>query len=41
MIRVPRSRTRPVPQHRMQVFWTTGATRLLWIEKRFPNVIFE
>jgi hypothetical protein len=40
MIRLPRSRIRPVPQHRTQVCWTTGATRLLWIEKRFPNVIF-
>jgi hypothetical protein len=41
MMKLPRSRTRQVPQHRMQVFWTTGATSLLWIEKRFPNVIFE
>jgi len=40
MIRLPRSRTWPVPQHRTQVCWTAGATRLLWIEKRFPNVIF-
>jgi hypothetical protein len=40
-IRWPRSLTRPVPLHRTQVFWTTGATRLLCIEKRFPNIIFE
>jgi len=25
----------------MQVFWVAGATRLLWIEKRFPNVILN
>jgi hypothetical protein len=40
-IRLPRSLTRPVPVHRGQVFWTALATRLLWIEKRFPNVISE
>jgi hypothetical protein len=26
-----------VPQHRTQVSWTTGAGRLLCIEKRLPN----
>jgi hypothetical protein len=41
MMKWPRSRTRPVPQHRAQVGWTIGAARLLWIEKRFPNVIFD
>ena len=29
MIRLPRSRTRPVPQHRTQVRWMTGAGRWL------------
>jgi hypothetical protein len=40
-IRVPRSRTRPVPLQRVQVFWMIGAGRLLCIEKRFPKTILN
>jgi hypothetical protein len=39
MIRSPRTRTRPVPQHRTQVCWRGAAGRLLWIENRFPKSI--
>jgi hypothetical protein len=39
MIRSPRSRTRPVPQHRSQVCWTAGAGRSLCMENRLPKTI--
>jgi hypothetical protein len=38
-MRSPRSRTRPVPQQRTQVCWTTGGARSLCTEKRFPKSI--
>ena len=41
MMRWPRSRTCPVPQHRTQVRCVTGAGRLLCCEKRLPNVTWD
>ena len=37
MMRLPRSRIRPVPQQRSHVCCTTGAGRLLCAENRLPN----
>jgi hypothetical protein len=39
MIRSPRSRTRPVPQHRTQVSCMTGAGRVWRLEFLFPKSI--
>jgi hypothetical protein len=39
MIRSPRSRTRPVPQHRTQVSCMTGAGRVWRLEDLFPKSI--
>ena len=42
MIRLPRSRMRPVPQQRTQVSWRTGAGRSLCPEnRRFPKSILQ
>jgi hypothetical protein len=39
MIRSPRSRMRPVPQHRTQVSWATGGGPLWLMKDRLPNSI--
>jgi hypothetical protein len=42
MIRLPRSRMRPVPQQRTQVSWRIGAGRSLCAEnRRFPKSIWN